>query len=238
MIDGIDISISDVEILSLAQTQWKRAEGAHKAARYVAAVTNDRLHPRTLFTWFNLHAIKKDGLTLRHPATKKQATLSTGDFTPFFTGATHLLAAVYTLGGELDKKIVHPDYPDEMLRHFGYMGALAALTQTASFLTQLAEKRAQSQSVGVSPPLSPGSIDGWEFSGQSELCALFPMEELGVAQKENGMLSPMNTLSVVIAMGPGFTDPRVGSPCRLCRMKGSCTLSCSNHRASALKKAS
>lgn len=233
----IDARITQEEILALATPQWREMPEALSAVRRMTDEMNRIMRPEALFHWFDLDQVRSRTIEAREPVSGKPVRLTTGDFSPYFNQATRFLAAIYTLGPKVDT-LLHRLMGKGlyMEAHFVNMGSLAALTRAASVLTRLAETRAKKEKVGVSPPLSPGSIDGWELESQHELCALFPLSTIGVSQSEDAILFPMNTLSVVIAIGPGFKDSRAGSPCRLCRMGGSCTLTCSNHKATLTNK--
>lgn len=233
----IDARITPEEILNLATPQWRDMPEAPSAIRQMTDEMNRAMRPEALFHWFEMREVKKGHIEACEPVSGMPVRLTTGDFSPYFNQATRFLAAVYTLGPKVDtllRRLMEKGL--YMEAHFVNMGALAALTRTASVLTRLAENRAKQEEVGVSPPLSPGSIEGWELTSQHELCSLFPLEGIGISQGDDAILSPMNTLSVVIAIGPGFKDSRAGSPCRLCRMGGSCTLTCSNHKATLASK--
>jgi len=234
----IDARITPEEILALAASTWTSQPEASDAAGRIAAEMNRIIRPEALFQWFDLKDVRPREIVACEPVSGTPMRLTTGDFSPYFHRATRFLAAVYTLGPKVDT-LLHrlTAKGHDMEAHFVNMSSLAALTRTASVLTRLAENRAKKERVGVSPPLSPGSIEGWKLESQHELCALFPIDTIGITQGEDAILSPMNTLSVVIAIGPGFTDSRAGSPCRLCRMGGSCTLTCSNHTATLTHKA-
>ncbi|VVS92047.1 hypothetical protein [Desulfoluna spongiiphila] len=228
----IDARITPEEVLALAAPAWTSQPDAPAVAGAIAEEMNRIIRPEALFQWFELTEVQAEEIVATEPVSGTTARLTTGGFSPYFQRASRFLAAIYTLGPKVDT-LLHRVMAEglEMEAHFVNMGSLAALTRTASVLTRLAENRAKKEGVGVSPPLSPGSIEGWELESQHELCALFPIDSIGITQGDDAILSPMNTLSVVIAIGPGFTDTRAGSPCRLCRMGGSCTLTCSNHKA-------
>lgn len=233
----IDARITPEEILALATPTWRNGPEAVASARRMADEMNRIMRPEALFHWFDMAQVHDGEICACESGSGNPIRLTTGSFSPFFTQASRFLAAVYTLGPKVDTLLHRLTKKGlAMEAHFINMGALAALTRTASVLTRLAESRAKREGVGVSPPLSPGSIDGWELPSQHELCALFPLAAIGVSQGEDAILSPMNTLSVVIAIGPGFAENRAGSPCRLCRMGGSCTLTCSNHKATLTRK--
>jgi hypothetical protein len=233
----IDARITPEETLALAAPQWRNNPEALSSVGQITGEMNRIMRPEALFHWFDLGEVTKNEIIACEPVSGTPVHLTTGDFSPYFHQATRFLAAVYTLGPKVDT-LLHRLMAKglHMEAHFVNMGSLAALTRTASVLTRLAENRAKKEGVGVSPPLSPGSIEGWELESQLELCAVFPLATIGISQGPDAILSPMNTLSVVIAIGPGFKDTRAGSPCRLCRMGGSCTLTCSNHKATLRRK--
>ena len=229
----IDARITPEEILELATQTWREMPEAPATARQVAHEMNRHMKPEALFHWFDMVRVNHNTIDAWDSLSGTPASLTTGGFSPYFTRATRFLAAVYTLGPKIDVLLHRLEAKGlAMEAHFVNMGSLAALTRTASVLTRLAENRAKAEKVGVSPPLSPGSIEGWDLPSQHELCALFPLASIGISQNDDAILAPMNTLSVVIAIGPGFKDAHAGSPCRLCRMGGSCTLTCTNHKAS------
>ena len=229
----IDARITPQEILNLSAPKWHIMPDTKAVMNKMSDAINDAIQPTALFKWYDLHEVKHQTIEGQNPISGRSIALTTGNFSPYFTQASRFMTAIYTLGPRIDA-LVHGLEKRGKAReaHFVYMGALAALTHTATHLTRVAENRAHEEGIGVSPPLSPGSIEGWELSGQQELCALFPLTDLGISQGDGGRLTPMNTLTVVIAIGPGFQASRVGSPCCLCRMGGRCTLACTNHTAS------
>jgi hypothetical protein len=68
----------------------------------------------------------------------------------------------------------------------------------------------------VGASLSPGSLAGWPLTGQRDLCALLPLERIGVSLNAVGILVPFKSVTSVIGIGLGYTGRRVGSVCHLC----------------------
>jgi hypothetical protein len=86
----------------------------------------------------------------------------------------------------------------------------------------LAEETAAREEWGVSAALSPGSLVGWELVGQRELCALLPLDSIGVRLNGYCVLEPHKSFSLVIGIGPGYDSGHVGSVCKFCALKNSC----------------
>lgn len=195
----------------------------------VVCAVNRRLHAAVLYDWFTLHTVKNDHIVATCERDGTTAILHTGGFSSFFEQAQGFVAGIYTLGFETETLAADYLSAGETIAHRATnVAALSALSATATTITKAAESRAKTMGVGVSPPVSPGSVRGWSFTTQRELCTLFPLDRIGIHMEENNFLHPMNTLTVLVAVGSGFSDATVGTPCTLCQMGAKCTFSCIN----------
>lgn len=180
--------------------------------------------PKVVCRWLDITDTTEETITLARP-TEGEFVLETGFSTQFLAGAKQALVAVYTLGDELE------DYVMSLSSKGDYLGAyltdiigLVALDKAGQKVRSLAEERAETLGWGVSPFLSPGSVHGWELTGQDPLCSVLPMETIGVELRKDSILSPFKSLSCLIAVGPDYSSRTVGSTCEVCSRRDTCTL--------------
>lgn len=156
--------------------------------------------------------------------------LNLGCSARFLEPARIVIAGAYTAGSEIEKAaacaVKEQRYLDSYIIE---QAGLALLGKTAETVNGEIEKIAADLSWGVGPLLSPGSIHGWNLSDQPVLCSCLPIKNIGVVCGENGVLSPFNSLSFLIGIGPEYGEEKVGSPCEVCTNRGKCTLQKQTH---------
>jgi hypothetical protein len=150
-------------------------------------------------------------------------TLTVGPKVDLLAPAERVIVAVYTIGPALERRVHELQSAGETL--LAYMldtvGVLA-LGAVGEALRVSAESRASELGWGVSPALSPGSLVGWPLNGQRELCALLPLERIGVHLSSYYVLEPHKSVSMVIGLGSGYESNHVGSVCHYCSLASSC----------------
>ena len=99
---------------------------------------------------------------------------------------------------------------------------VVALGAVGEMLRDMVEKRAAELNWGVGDALAPGSLVGWSHRGQRALCALLPLETIGVVLNASCVLEPHKSASMLVGIGPDYTSSRVGSVCRFCALADSC----------------
>ncbi len=99
---------------------------------------------------------------------------------------------------------------------------MVALGAVGEAMRCLAEEAAAERGWGVSPSLSPGSLVGWPLRGQRELCALLPLDEIGVRLNSHCVLEPHKSVSALIGLGPDYESGHVGSVCKYCALQDTC----------------
>lgn len=149
--------------------------------------------------------------------------LTIGPKVDLLAPATQILAAVCTIGPALERRVEELNRSGEatlayMLDAVGVM----ALGEVGEAIRVLTEERASSRDWGVGPALSPGSLVGYDLTGQREIRALLPLEEVGVELTPACVLVPHKSVSVVIGMGPEYETGHVGSICRFCSLADHC----------------
>ena len=149
--------------------------------------------------------------------------LTVGPKVDLLAPAKRVIVAVYTIGPALERRVHELQSAGETL--LAYMldtvGVLA-LGAVGEALRVRAESRASELGWGVGPALSPGSLVGWPLNGQRELCALLPLERIGVHLSSYYVLEPHKSVSMVIGLGSGYESNHVGSVCRYCSLASSC----------------
>jgi hypothetical protein len=150
-------------------------------------------------------------------------TLAMGAPADLLLPAEEALVAACTIGPDLDLAVQACFAQGKALLGLTLDAAgVAAVGKVIETAFRLAEERAGSRGCGVSPCLSPGSVDGWPLSGQKDLCELLPVQEIGLSLNENGLLIPYKSASLVVGMGPGYEEHAVGSLCHLCALAPRC----------------
>jgi len=155
--------------------------------------------------------------------TGSQARLQVGPKADLLQEAREVLVAVGTIGPALEEEVQRLQREGENLKSYLLDSTgVAALGAVGEGLRCLAEEVATEQGWGVSPALSPGSLVGWPLRGQRELCALLPLDEIGVRLNEHCVLEPHKSFSSLIGLGPGYESGKVGSVCKYCALQDTC----------------
>ncbi len=196
-----------------------------KAAEPVFEKNNGIWQPAMVFQWFEFNPgdSKETGDILRPGQTPLEIRI--GYSKKFLAHASHVLAAVYTAGPELDEASAQAGREGNFLDgHFLDLLGLLILEKTEHMVKHHAQKKAKDAGWGVSPFLSPGSVHGWDLAEQSKLAELLPIEEIGVILSDAGVLSPFKTISCLIGIGPGYDTQEVGTTCRVCSKRDTCQM--------------
>ena len=191
------------EAISLGQTLWQ---------------------PRAVYEWYDVLAVEGETVHLSSPAEPgTKATLRVGAKAGLVEGSSRALVGVSTIGPELEQRVRDLQETREGLTSYMLDTAgVLALGTVSEALRCLAEEEAAAHGWGVGAALSPGSLVGWSLRGQRELCALLPLDGIGVHLNDHCVLEPHKSSSVVIGVGPGHTSTKVGSVCKFCALQDTC----------------
>ncbi|MCP4114928.1 MAG: hypothetical protein GY737_05880 [Desulfobacteraceae bacterium] len=180
--------------------------------------------PKVVCRWLDVADITEETIRLDLPR-EGELVLEPGFSTRFLAGARQALVAVYTLGDELEEHgIALSAKGDYLGAYLADIIGLVALDKAGQKVRLLAEERAETLGWGVSPFLSPGSVHGWELTGQIPLCSVLPLEAIGVEIRKDAILSPFKSISCLIAVGPDYSSRTVGSTCQVCSKSDTCTM--------------
>ena len=195
-----------------------------KDAEEAIALGHTLWKPMAVYDWFDVRAIAGDRVHVSTPdQASLEATLRVGPKADLLEGSQRVLVSVGTIGPALEQRVHELQEAGEGLKSYMLDSAgVVALGAAGEALRCLAEETATYEGWGVSAALSPGSLVGWELVGQRELCALLPLDSIGVRLNGYCVLEPHKSFSVVIGVGPGHTSSHVGSVCKFCALKNSC----------------
>lgn len=180
--------------------------------------------PRAYYDWFEVRGIESEQVSLILPnGASKEAVLQVGPRIDLLAAAQRVVVAVGTLGPALEQKVYDLQQGGEALASYLLDSAgVVALGAVGEAIRSLAEETAQKLDWGLGPAISPGSLVGWPLQGQRQLCALLPLESIGVRLNEYYVLEPHKSFSAVIGIGPGYESKHVGSICKYCALQDTC----------------
>jgi len=192
-----------------------------EATKEAIALSETLVTPAAIYDEFPMRDVSGEQVSLA--ANGSEEKLAVGPKADLLAPAEQVLVAVLTIGPALEQRVHELQTQGEhllsyMLDSVGVL-ALGAVGET---MRRLAEEQAVELGWGLSPALSPGSLVGWPLRGQRELCALLPLEKIGVQLNNHYVLEPHKSVSVLIGMGAGYESNHVGSVCRYCSLADSC----------------
>lgn len=221
VLTDVPIQLIADEVVAAQYPRRRRAPdnpAMHQAAQTAITLAHKLYAPAIVHTELPVQGVEGERVWL-----SDGRWLDVGPHADLLAPATHLLAAVYTIGPALEAQVERFNRDGDALTAF-WLDAVGvmALGQVGEAVRCLAEEKARTQGWGVSAALSPGSLVGWPVQGQRELCALLPLEEIGVRLNRHCVLEPHKSVSMIIGMGPGYDAAHTGSICRLCALRDSC----------------
>lgn len=185
------------------------------------------LQPAAVYRWLKVEKVYEDKVTLVDPDTLEESVLTVGEHADELTLASMALCNVETLGEQFDGSVDRCRQTEDMLT--GYLAdciGIYGLLQVSRAIYREVESVAARNGWGVGRVLSPGAIEGWALQEQERFCALLPIEKIGVALNDCGVLSPSKSVSFIIGIGPGYSASKVVSPCEICTNTGECWCMC------------
>ncbi len=217
-----DISISlELDAVLAKQKSRRQRPAMVKAAQRAMDLAQPLYTPAIVYAELEIQKI--DQGRVRLPSNNGPRELCIGPHADLLAPAAALLAVVSTIGPGLEARVDQLNQDGDALTAYwlDIVGVLA-LGKVGEVVARLVEGRAAERDWGVSITFSPGALIGWPLRGQRELCALLPLDDIGVQLNKHCILEPHKSTSVVIGIGPGYESRQVGSACHLCVLKGDC----------------
>ena len=181
-------------------------------------------NPSAIYCWCEFQPTQSDTIG-RIQNTGGFADIDFGNSIQFLTHASHALLSVYTAGIELELVSKTASQNGDLLEAFFLdLIGLIVLEKTCNHIKRITQKKAEKSGWGVSPFLSPGSVHGWELKEQAKLCSLLPLEQINVKIQNDAVLSPFQTISCLIGLGPGYDTLQVGATCQVCSKRNECQM--------------
>jgi hypothetical protein len=220
---NIPIAITAEEILAAGGQRRIRPE-ILRDAKEAIALGSTLWQPVALYDWFEVDAFEGERVVLSSNSQgDRQGTLRIGPKADLLLKAERALVGVATIGPELEHRVQELQAAGESLKAYLLDSAgVVALGAVGEAIRCLAEEAAADQEWGVSPFLSPGSLVGWPLAGQRDLCALLPLDAIGVQLNSHCVLVPHKSASGLIGLGSGYEASKVGSVCKYCSLRDSC----------------
>jgi hypothetical protein len=193
-------------------------------AEQAIALGHTLWQPVAIYDWFDVRALDGERVTVAPTnGTGPEAMLHVGPKADLLAGARRVLVSVISIGGALEQRVQELQGAGENLHAYMLDNAgVVALGAAGEAVRCVVEEAAAEQSWGVSPSLSPGSLVGWSLHGQRGLCAMLPLEQIGVTLNEHCVLVPHKSASALIGLGPGYDSAHVGSVCKYCALQDTC----------------
>lgn len=191
-------------------------------AEEAIAVGQTLWQPQAIYEWIDVRQVEGERVILS-PSTGAEAVLHVGPKADLLAPAERVLISLITIGPALEQRVNELQSSGEHMKAYLLDSAgVVALGAAGGALRCLVEDTARELGWGVSPSLSPGSLVGWSLRGQRELCALLPLEEIGIRLSEQCVLEPHKSASGLVGLGPGYELAHVGSVCKFCALQKTC----------------
>ncbi len=217
------INIAPREVLASAYGTRPYSSKTAKEVEQTVDEISPLLTPSMIYNWVNVISAGKNEVRLACPENETKLTLCLGRHTHLLKNARVCLIAVWTIGPALDHKINNLNLEENAFKSFLYNSiGLVALAKTYDAVKDMAECRARKKNWGISPLLSPGSLDDWHLEEQNKLCSILELEKFNITINNHSVLVPFKSASGLLGIGPGYDTEAAGSMCRLCTKNKTC----------------
>ncbi len=179
--------------------------------------------PRAVYEDFTVNGIEGDEILLETRGVDNRTRIKIGPHIDLLEMAESAMIYVVTVGSELDRHVTELNQGNHLLEAYLLDSVgVVALSEVDKAVRREAEKKARNRNWGVSDRLGPGSLMGWDLTGQRVIASLVDIEKIDLVINESCVLIPFKSASSLIGMGPAYPSKKVGSICRFCVHAGSC----------------
>lgn len=223
ILQDVAVTLTPEDVIA-AQGQKRIRPELLRQAEQAIALGQALWRPQAVYDWFEVGTVDREWVHVSHPADAGvQAILHVGPGARLLVGARRVLVSAGTIGPDLERR-VHELHQagDELTSYLLDCAGVVALGAIGAAQRCLVEEEAATEGWGVGEALSPGSLAGWQLQGQRELCSLLPLDLIGVRLNEQCVLDPQKSFSVLIGLGPGYSNTKVGSVCKTCALRHTC----------------
>lgn len=179
---------------------------------------------KAVYEVFDVESIEEDStLKLYLPGEDLREELYIGSRVSYLEPAKKAVIGLCTAGSKIveamDKYSQDEDY---LAMYYLDVFAVKALGELSEALRRTVEEMASEKGWGVGPSMQPGSVTGWDVSGQSDLYRLSKGDSIGLRVNDSYFLLPRISNSTIIGIGPGYKNIKVGSMCHECVRQDTC----------------
>lgn len=179
---------------------------------------------KAVYEIFEIESIEESStLNLCLSSEARREKLCIGSRVSYLEPAKQVFIGLCTAGSKIVEAMERHSLNEDYLSMY-YLDAFAvrALGEMSEHLRRTVEEMAKEKGWGVGPSMQPGSVTGWEVSGQSDLYRLGGGESIGLRVNSSHFLLPRISNSTIIGTGPGYRDVKVGSMCHECVRRDTC----------------
>jgi hypothetical protein len=223
VIQEIPVTIEAQEIIANRGQRRLRPDMLQRADEAIQ-VGQKLWQPTVVYDWFNVKGVDGQQVQLASQSRPElAATLHVGPKIDLLGEAHKVVAGVGTIGPALAERVQQLQTSGKSLEAYLLDSAgVVAMGAIGEAMRCLAQDAAGELGWGVGASLAPGSLVGWPLRGQRELCALLPLDEIGVKLNRHCVLEPHKSISALIGLGPGYDSVHVGSVCKYCALQDTC----------------
>ena len=182
------------------------------------------LELKAVYELFDVEDIKENGsINIYPPNEDRKENLYIGPKVSYLEPAKQAVIALCTAGPKIVEAMEKYSLEEDYLSMY-YIDAFAvrALGELSELLRSTVEMMAKEKGWGVGPSMQPGSVTGWDVSGQSDLYRLAQGASIGLSVNDSYFLLPRISTSTIIGIGPDYKDIKVGSMCHECVRRETC----------------
>lgn len=153
----------------------------------------------------------------------RKESLRIGPRIGYLYPAKEIAVSLCTAGwGVSDKISGYAAKENYLMMYYVDAFAVRALAELSEYVRGHLEARAKEKGWGVSPAMQPGSVNGWEVSGQRDLMRLGHGDKIGISLNEADFMLPRISCSFLIGLGPEYSAAKAGSMCHECPRNKTC----------------
>ena len=208
--------------LALAINHDRFNEQLEQSVRDCLAQAGELIAPRAVYEFLTVVGRGAGWIEVEGKA-RGQARLTVGPKSDLLDPAEMVLVGVTTIGHKLDDAVKRLNRQGKLYR--GYVldcVGVSLLAEAGKALDRLAEQQAARRGWGVGHRLAPGSLPGWDLTGQKVLAGLALAGQGPITFSDTGVLWPLKSATSLVGMGAGFTSLRVGRVCHMCSQRETC----------------
>ena len=220
------ISFTWEDLLANMKSKGRREPGPEmlEAAERAYKEGIGLLDLKAVYEVFDVEGIEEDKtLKLYLPTEDIRENLYIGPRISYLEPAKKAVIGLCTAGPAIVEAMEKYSVAEEYLLMY-YVDAFAvkALGELSELLRRTVEEMAAEKGWGVGPSMQPGSVTGWEVSGQSDLYRLGKGETIDLRINDSHFLLPRISNSTIIGTGPGYKNMKVDSMCHECVRQDTC----------------